>query len=198
MGRPEVKTFRSVSEYEAKILKEIRGRILPLCGLELTTKKCQTHYRVSGKSQWSLSYAFHPLHCCTISWKRVTCHFTEQVGVVTTLLALFWTYLVQMLVGLPPVLRTAAPFVVIFLSLQLNGGLCLTTSDEWLHRNPSLINLVTEFLFYALCFTRFCCNASCQFTPLLYLRSPVDGLMLLNICTFQSPAISWPTVGMAA
>ena len=86
---PEVKTFRSVSEYEAKILKEIRARILPLCGLELTTKKCQTLCRVSGKSQWSLSRDSHPLQCCTISWKRVTCLFTEQFGVVATLLTLF-------------------------------------------------------------------------------------------------------------
>jgi hypothetical protein len=54
VGRPEVKTFRSVSEYEAKILKEIRARILTLCGIEITTKKCQTHYRVSGTSQWSV------------------------------------------------------------------------------------------------------------------------------------------------
>jgi len=112
-------------------------------------KKCQTHYRVSGKSQWSLSCAPHPLQCCTISLKRVTCPFTEQVGVVATLLTLFWTYLVQMLVGLPADLTTAAAIVVI-LSLQLNGGPCLTTSDEWLYRNPSLINLVTEFMFHAL------------------------------------------------
>ena len=140
---------------------------------------------------------FHPLQCCTISWKRVTCRFTEQVGVVATLLTLFWTYLVQMLVALSPVLTTAVRIVTI-LSLQLNGGLCLTTSDEWLHRNPCLINLVTEFLFHALCFTRFCCNPSCQFAPLLNLRSRIVGLTLLNVCTFQSPAISRPTIGVAA
>jgi len=113
-----------------------------------------------------VSCAFHPLQCCTISWKRVTCPFTEQVGVVATLLTLFWTCLVQMLVGLSPVLTTAAR-IVIFLSLQLNGGLCLTTSDEWLNPNPCLLNLVTKFLFHALCFTRFCCNPPCHFTPLL-------------------------------
>jgi len=53
--------------------------------------------------------------------------------------------------------------------------------------------LVSLPLFYA-----FLLYASCQFTPLLNLRSPIVGLTLLNVCTFQSPIISWPTVGVAA
>jgi len=55
VGRPDVKTFRSVTGYEAKILKEIRVRILPLCGLELTKKsaKPSTEFQVyhSGLSR---------------------------------------------------------------------------------------------------------------------------------------------------
>jgi hypothetical protein len=157
-----MKTFRSVTEYEAKILYKRFEDTATLWPWTNYKKKCQTLYRVSGKSQQSVSCAFHPLQCCTISWKRVTCPFTEQVRVVATLLTLFWTYLVQMLLGLSPVLTTAAR-IVICLSLQLNGGLCLTTSDEWLNPNPCLLNLVTKFLFHALCFTRFCCNPPLSF-----------------------------------
>jgi hypothetical protein len=129
-------------------------KILPLRGLALTTKNVKpwTEFQVhhSALCRGTVVYASHPLQCCTIScsWKRVTYCLTEKLccgngaGLIRNIL--------RSDVGLPPVLATAA-HIVMTLSLKLNVRLYITTSDEWHHPNPCLLNLVTvhQGLFYA-------------------------------------------------
>jgi hypothetical protein len=61
------------------------------------------------------------------------------------------------------------------------GKLSADVASSWNGLSCSSKNrLYTQTLFYARCFTPFCFNAPCQFTPLLNLRSLIFGLTLLG------------------
>ena len=181
------------------------SRVLPPCGLELTTKKCQTHHRVSGKSRWSFTWEmrcvlfipcsvarfhenvlvpFHRASWCSGSAAGFILNILgSEVGRATACSHNGASYCSDLLMC--PTERRIVPYDI----------RRMTPSES----SPSQLSHRTQNS----CFTPFvlrgfCRNALCQFTPLLNLRSPVVVLTLLSICSFQSPAINWPTVGVAA